>query len=125
MVVFFVRENIKRQAYLVLEENKVLQEQLDLQTNQLTNIQKTQIHEGKELILCLKKINACLVSNLTRRLMIVESEKTEADRTLETVRIRNEELRKKYEQLIIDNDHRMHVEDHVREITEMKRLTGS
>jgi predicted metal-dependent hydrolase len=125
MVVFFVRENIKRQAYLVLEENKVLQEQLDLQTNQLTNIQKTQIHEGIDLIL-FKKINfACLVSNLTRRLMIVESEKTEADRTLETVRIRNEELRKKYEQLIIDNDHRMHVEDHVREITEMKRLTGS
>jgi predicted metal-dependent hydrolase len=56
--------------------------------------------------------------------MIVESEKTEADRTLETIRIKNEELRKKYEQLIMDNDHRIHVEDHVRELNEMKRLTG-
>jgi hypothetical protein len=56
--------------------------------------------------------------------MIIESEKTEGYRTLETFRIRNEELRKKYEQLIIDNDHRMHVEDHVREINEMKRITG-
>ena len=57
--------------------------------------------------------------------MIAESEKSDADRTLETIRIRNEELRKKYEQLIIDNDHRIHVEDHVREMNEMKRLTGS
>jgi hypothetical protein len=56
--------------------------------------------------------------------MIIESEKTEADRTVETIRIRNEELRKKYEQLIMDNDHRIHLEDHVREINEMKRLTG-
>jgi hypothetical protein len=56
--------------------------------------------------------------------MIVESEKTEGDRTVETIRIRNEELRKKYDQLIMDNDHRIHVEDHVREIAEMKRLTG-
>ena len=39
-------EHIKRQAYLVLEENKVLQEQLNLQTNRLTDVQKTQIHEG-------------------------------------------------------------------------------
>ncbi|CAF3413939.1 unnamed protein product [Rotaria sp. Silwood1] len=101
-------DNIKRQAYLVLEENKVLQEQLSLQTNKLTDVQKAQIQE---------------VSDLTRRLMIIESEKTEADRLLKTMRIKNEELRKQYEQLIIDNDHRMHVEDHVREINEMKRLT--
>jgi hypothetical protein len=42
----FSSEHIKRQAYLVLEENKVLQEQLNLQTNHLTDVQKTQIHEG-------------------------------------------------------------------------------
>ncbi len=45
------RENIKRQAYLVLEENKVLQEQLDLQTNRLTDIQKAQIQEGELLFI--------------------------------------------------------------------------
>lgn len=56
--------------------------------------------------------------------MIVETEKTEGDRTLETIRIKNEELRKKYEQIVVENDHRIHVEDHVREINEMKRLTG-
>ncbi|CAF3810528.1 unnamed protein product [Rotaria socialis] len=100
-------ENIKRQAYLVLEENKVLQEQLNLQTNKLTDVHKVQIQE---------------VSDLTRRLMVIESEKTEADRLVQTMRIRNEELRKKYEQSIIDNDHQIHVEDHVREITEMKRI---
>jgi len=43
----FHSENIKRQAYLVLEENKVLQEQLNLQTNRLTDVQKAQIHESK------------------------------------------------------------------------------
>ncbi len=56
--------------------------------------------------------------------MIIESEKTEADHSLETIRIRNEELRKKYEQLIMDNDHRIHLDDHIREMNEMKRLTG-
>lgn len=56
--------------------------------------------------------------------MIVESEKSDADRTVETIRIRNEELRKKYEQLIVDNDHRIHVDEHVRELNEMRRLTG-
>ena len=56
--------------------------------------------------------------------MIAESEKTDADRILETIRIRNDELRKKYEQLILDNDHRIHLEDHMRELNEMKRLTG-
>ncbi len=43
-------EHIKRQAYLVLEENKVLQEQLDLQTNRLTDVQKAQIQEGIEFL---------------------------------------------------------------------------
>ncbi|CAF4431020.1 unnamed protein product, partial [Adineta steineri] len=81
---------------------------LNLQTNRLNDVQKTQIQE---------------VSNLTRRLMIVENEKTEGDRTLATIRIKNEELRKKYEQSIIDGDHRIHVEDHVREVNEMKRIT--
>lgn len=102
-------ENIVRHAELVVEENKVLQDQLHLQTNRLTNIQKAQLEE---------------VSNLTRRLMLAESEKIDADRCLETIRLRNDELRKKYEQLIFDNDHRIHLEDHVRELTEMKRLTG-
>ncbi|CAF2815027.1 unnamed protein product [Rotaria sp. Silwood2] len=101
-------EHIKRQAYLVLEENKVLQQQLDLQTNRLTDVQKTQIQE---------------VSNLTRRLLIIESEKTESDRILETIRMRNEDLKRKYDQLMIDNNHRIHVQEHVQEISEMKRLT--
>ena len=39
-------EQIKRQAYLVVEENKVLQDQLDLQTNRLNDVQKNQIQEG-------------------------------------------------------------------------------
>lgn len=65
-----------------------------------------------------------LVSNLTRRLFIVESEKTECDRIVETIRIRNEDLKRKYEQLMLENNHRMSVHEHVQEITEMKRLTG-
>ena len=64
------------------------------------------------------------MSNLTRRLLIVESEKSESDRILETIRIRNEDLKRKYEQLMLDNNHRIHIQEHVREISEMKRLTG-
>ena len=57
--------------------------------------------------------------------MIVESEKTEADRILDTIRMKNEDLRRKYDQLMMDNNHRIHVQEHVHEIGEMKRLTGS
>jgi hypothetical protein len=46
LIFAFNSEHIKQQAYLVLEENKVLQEQLHLQTHRLTDVQKTQIHEG-------------------------------------------------------------------------------
>jgi hypothetical protein len=56
--------------------------------------------------------------------LIIESEKTEGDRSLETIRIRNEDLRRKNDQLMIDNNHRIHVQEHVQEISEMKRLTG-
>lgn len=66
-----------------------------------------------------------LVSNLTRRLMIVENEKTEGDRILEEIRVRNEDLKRKYDLLMLDNHHRIHVQEHVHEISEMKRLTGN
>lgn len=56
--------------------------------------------------------------------MIVESEKVENDRILETIRIRNGDLKRRYDQLLIDNNHRIHVQEHVQEIGEMKRLTG-
>jgi len=57
-------EHIKRQAYLVLEENKILQEQLDLQTNRLTDVQKTQIQEGLNIssILIEKKFLSLIFS---------------------------------------------------------------
>ena len=57
--------------------------------------------------------------------MVAESDKADADRTVGTIRLRNEELRKNYDQVILQNDHRMHVDDHVQEMTEMKRLLGS
>lgn len=121
-------EQIKRQAYLVLEENKVLQDQLDLQSNRLTDVQKHQIQEGKSSTVGIHwdfPFRLKLVSNLTRRLLIVESEKSEGDRILETIRIRNEDLKRKYEQLMLENNHRIHIQEHVQEVTEMKRLTGS
>lgn len=56
--------------------------------------------------------------------MILESEKSEGDRTIETLRIRNDELRRKYEQLIIDNGRRIDFDEHMRELNETKRFTG-
>jgi hypothetical protein len=56
--------------------------------------------------------------------MIAESEKTESDRILETIRIRHDDLKRKYDQLMLDNNHRIHVQEHIQEIGEMKRLTG-
>lgn len=60
-------EQIKRQAYLVLEENKILQEQLDLQSNRLTDVQKHQIHEGNatciRLIVIVRCFSMCSVQS--------------------------------------------------------------
>ena len=125
-VQLFFSDHIKRQAYLVLEENKVLQKQLDLQNSQLTDVQKKQINEGLSVLADRTNDDrsVILVSTLTRRLLVVESEKTEADHILETIRIRNEDLRRKYEQLMMDNTHRIHVQEHIYEMSELKRLTG-
>lgn len=123
----FVSDHIKRQAYLVLEENKVLQKQLDLQNHQLTDVQKRQIGEGLSMLAAHPTDHESVfsVSTLTRRLLVVESEKTEGDRLLETIRIRNEDLRRKYEQIMMDNTHRIHVQEHIYEMSELKRLTGA
>ncbi|CAF0866434.1 unnamed protein product [Didymodactylos carnosus] len=101
-------DHIKQQAYLVLEENKILQEQLDLQTNHLRDVQKSQIQE---------------VSKLTKHLLLVESERTETDKNIEYVRLKNQYLTRRYEQLMFDSDHHINVEEHIKEISEMKRLT--
>ena len=39
--------------------------------------------------------------------------------------MKNDELKRKYEQLLMDNTHRIHVQEQIHEINEMKRLTGS
>ncbi|CAF4499406.1 unnamed protein product, partial [Didymodactylos carnosus] len=64
-----------------------------------------------------------IVSKLTKRLLLIESERTETDKNLETVRLKNQDLTRRYEQLMVANDHRINVDEHVREISEMKRLT--
>ena len=56
--------------------------------------------------------------------MIVENEKTESDRIRQTIQMRNEDLKRKYDQLMIDNNHRINIQEHIQEISEMKRLTG-
>lgn len=55
---------------------------------------------------------------------MLENEKNEAQRTVEKLRMKNEELRLKYDQLLIGNDSRIDVNDHIREITESKRSFG-
>lgn len=38
--------------------------------------------------------------------------------------MKNDDLKRKYEQLMLDSNHRIHIQEHVQEISEMKRLTG-
>lgn len=124
---FPIRNQIKRQAYLVLKENEILQKQVELETNQLAEIQRNQIDEGFSFRFT--EIGSSwkfsLVSNLNRRLLLIETEKAENDRILETFRIRNEDLRRKYEQILRENDHRISIAEHINEVNEMKHLTGS
>ena len=89
------------------------------------NIKFTKVNHLLSIFIEISLFALELVSNLTRRLLIVESEKSESDRILETIRIRNDDLKRKYEQLMLDNNHRIHIQEHVQEVSEMKRLTGS
>ena len=59
--------------------------------------------------------------NLTRQLMVVEREKLDQERTIENLRMKNEELRHQYDQLLIANDHRIHLNDHLQEMNELQR----
>jgi hypothetical protein len=62
--------------------------------------------------------------NLTQRLMVADKDKQDGHRTIESLRMKNEQLRQQYDQLIMANDHRIHLDDHMREINDMKRLLG-
>ena len=54
--------------------------------------------------------------------MIVEREKLDQERTIETLRMKNEDLRRQIDRITIENDQKISLNEHLNEIDELKRL---
>lgn len=139
-------DKIKQQAYLVLEDNRRLQEQIDYHKNLLAEIQKNLDQKGSFMFFGTTNLFSEIqrwnlknsfrsrrektgirffeVSESTRRELLVQNEKLENIRTIETMKIRYEELQTKFDGLMIEKDRRIGIEEHLREIHEMKRSLG-
>jgi predicted secreted Zn-dependent protease len=103
---FKFRAQIRNQAHLVLEENKMLSQQYDLQEKKLVEIQKTHIQE---------------IGRLSKRVIVCEAERVSLLNEIDQLRANNEEMLKKYNEYSIEAQRRIKLEDHLNQVGDLKR----
>lgn len=113
---------------LVLEENKMLAEQLEFQKMKLIETQKQHIFEGCLIFLFgFKNLNfkilfmLCIVGNLSKRIIVNDSEKNELKNHNESLKLNNDELLRKYNDLLADSQRKVSLQDHLSQTGELKR----
>jgi hypothetical protein len=97
---------IRSQAQLVLEENKSLVSQQELLEKKLLEIQKTHIQES---------------SRMSKRIIIYESERVSLFNQIDILRSNNEEIFKKFNDTSLEVQRRIKLEDHLSQITDLKK----
>jgi hypothetical protein len=97
---------IRNEAKLVLEENRTLNEQLQLQSQKFTEIQKKHIQE---------------ISNLSKRNLIIESEKIAIQNEAEILKTNLSELARKYNDASVEQHRRVTLDEHLNQIGDLKR----
>lgn len=125
----FKREQIKRHSQLVLEENIVLHEQLDLQSQKFNEFQNN-FNQESNLLIELFEINyyennhlniILLEARLSKRLLFLESEKTDLVNEMDILKLKNDELQRKYNEILVENERRIDVQTHLNQINELKK----
>ncbi|XP_075694553.1 centrosomal protein of 89 kDa isoform X2 [Rhinoderma darwinii] len=98
-------ERLQAQYKLLMEENKVLTEQLEVQEGKSRETHSKQVQE---------------VSQLTKQLMVLESTKRSREEELLEFQKQQEVLRSKYNELNANIDSRVAAEEHVAMVNELK-----
>lgn len=94
------------QCKLVLEENQLLMEQLDLQQDKNHDMNRAHMQE---------------VSKLSKKLVVLEAEKTEIESYSQQVHIKYEDMKKKHNRTILTSHDKLGIEEHVNVVQDLKR----
>ena len=126
---------IRHHAMLVLEENQVLRENQDILQKRVLDIQKSHIQEGKQknkliyledssfvyLLQFISKLTKKIVGNLSKKVILAESDKTDLKNQIETLNFNNEDLSRKYNEVFAEVQKRVTLQDHLRQTSDLNR----
>ncbi len=91
---------------LVLEENQVLREHQDLLQKKILDIQKIHIKE---------------IGNLSKRVIISDSDKADLQNQVETLKLNLDDLTGRYNDVHAESQRRVTLQEHMRQTGELKR----
>jgi hypothetical protein len=94
------------QAQLVLEENKYLSDNLQLEQKKLLETEKYHIQE---------------CGRLSKRIVVCESLKINLENQIDLLKENNVELMNKLNEMSVENQKRISLEDHMKQIGDLKK----
>ncbi|PVD20561.1 hypothetical protein C0Q70_18717 [Pomacea canaliculata] len=100
---------LQDQARLVLEENQILIEQLNIQKNKVKDLCSNHARQ---------------VGQLTKKMNDKEMEKEELEQELEKVKKKLQDIKHKYDQMLLDTEGHMPVHDHITMVADLKRTVS-
>lgn len=91
---------------MVLEDNKVLSEQLEKEEKRILETERNKIQE---------------IGRLSRRILVNESERVDLLNQIDILRSNNEELIKKYNDLSVECQRKIKLDEHLNQIGDLRR----
>jgi len=107
---FYFRNEINNLAHLVLEENKELNESLQLEDRKTFELQKSLIEEK---------------SRLNKRIIVSETEKVYLQNQVDMYKSAHEDIAQRYNNLSIEFQKKVDLQDHLNQIGDLKRCVLS
>ncbi|XP_059160677.1 centrosomal protein of 89 kDa-like isoform X1 [Physella acuta] len=99
-------QQLQEQARLVLEENQVLLEQLQVQTNKSKEMHLSHMAE---------------ISRMAKKMALSEGERAEVERQLDEMRVKYREVKHKHDQMVMEVGSQVNVHTHINTIADLKR----
>lgn len=113
---------------MVLEENKSLEEQIDLLKSRLNDAQKNSIIESKFTFneiqinqFNFKCLISCQVNHLSKRIIMLESEKLDLRNQYENLKLNHDDLLRRLNDVSTEAQSRVRLQDHLNQTGELKR----
>ena len=90
----------------MLDENKMLKEEIELMQSKLQDLQKNQIKE---------------VGALSKKIIVSETDKTDLRNQIEVLKANYDELLRKYNETLSQSQRRIPLQEHLNQTGELKR----